>query len=150
MIMDSLEKKVPPPLVMLSCAGLMWLLRSPQKPKAKQSAAVGLFTGIFTALSGIRAFSRVKTTVNPHHPENASSLVTSGIYQYTRNPMYLGLLIVLLSWARYLNSPRAALIGTPLFMAYITRFQIQPEERTLTAIFGRDYLSYKTQVNRWV
>jgi protein-S-isoprenylcysteine O-methyltransferase Ste14 len=102
-----------------------------------------------TALSGFVAFRHAKTTVNPLSPANSSSLVTSGIYRFTRNPMYVGLALVLLAWALFLSSPWS-LLGPLVFVLYINRFQIVPEERILSGIFGEAYSAYRTKVRRWL
>lgn len=98
--------------------------------------------------AGIR-FRRANTTVNPLKPQAASSLVTAGIYRYTRNPMYLGLLFLLVAWAVLLSSP-FALLGPVAFVTYISRFQIVPEERVLAALFGAEYAAYQAGVRRWL
>ena len=82
-------------------------------------------------------------------PEAASSLVTGGIYRVTRNPMYVGLLFVLVAWAAFLWAPWA-MLGPILFVTYMNRFQIRPEERTLMRTFGDDYARYKIAVRRWL
>ena len=82
-------------------------------------------------------------------PASASSLVTSGVYGVTRNPMYVGLLFVLVAWASLLAAPWT-LIGPLVFVAYISRFQIAPEERALSTIFGDAYSQYRTRVRRWL
>ncbi len=82
-------------------------------------------------------------------PEKASKVVDTGIYAYSRNPMYLALLLVLLALASFLANI-AVLFIIPVFIAYITRFQIIPEERALTNNFGRDYLDYTNRVRRWI
>ncbi len=102
-----------------------------------------------TALAGDLAFKRARTTINPFKPQNTSSLVTSGIYRLTRNPMYLGLLMVVLGWATFLCSA-FALLGPVAFVAYIARFQIVPEERVLSAKFGSGYSEYLARVRRWL
>ncbi|HVE14432.1 MAG TPA: isoprenylcysteine carboxylmethyltransferase family protein [Elusimicrobiota bacterium] len=101
------------------------------------------------SISGIASFRRAKTTVNPMKADTASSLVTTGVYRFTRNPMYLGLLIVLAGWAVFLANPLAVLF-LPAFALYITRFQIKPEERILSKLFGSEYASYMSQVRRWI
>ena len=98
---------------------------------------------------GAREFRRAKTTVNPLHPERASSVVTSGIYRYTRNPMYVGILLVLLGCFVAFGA-LSGLVGLPIFIAYMNRFQIRPEERALQAKFGREYNEYQARVRRWV
>lgn len=153
--MSFLEHKIPPPLVCLVCAGVMWYLASYAPlldvPKSfRYIAAAGFGTaGIVVMLLGVISFHRAKTTVNPLKPETASVLVTNGIYRYTRNPMYLGMLLLLIGWAVYLSS-LVALIGAFAFWLYIERFQIRPEERALAALFGNAFAKYTSQVRRWL
>jgi protein-S-isoprenylcysteine O-methyltransferase Ste14 len=112
-------------------------------------ANVLLASGLGLALAGLLAFRRARTTVNPHKPEAASNLVVSGVYRYTRNPMYLGLMSVLLGWAVYLSAP-LTFLGPALFILVITRLQIIPEERVLSKKFGRQFTDYQCQVRRWL
>lgn len=120
-------------------------------PPFVRTVSAGAIAGCGGALAfaGKIAFGRAKTTINPLRPANASSLVTSGIYRFTRNPMYLGLLFVLVAWALYLSSA-LAFVGPYLFVLYIRRFQIAPEERVLAAKFGDAYSDYTSQVRRWL
>ena len=104
--------------------------------------------GLSISISGIVSFRRAKTTINPSKPSAASSLVTSGVYRYTRNPMYLGLSVTLMGWAVFLSNP-LALLAVPLFVLYVNRFQINPEERVLSSLFGAEYAAYKEKVRRW-
>jgi len=108
-----------------------------------------LVIGQSISISGMVAFRRAKTTMNPIKPGAASSLVSSGVYRFTRNPMYLGLSVSLLGWAMFLSNP-LALLGVPLFVLYINRFQINPEERVLSSLFGAEYTAYKEKVRRWL
>jgi protein-S-isoprenylcysteine O-methyltransferase Ste14 len=94
-------------------------------------------------------FRRRNTTVNPHRPESATALVTSGVYRWTRNPMYLGLAILLLGWAVKLGT-LSALLGPWLFVVLIQYVQIRPEEQALRTRFEKDYDDYCTRVNRWL
>lgn len=153
--MNKLELKVPPPIVTLVTATLMWLT-SRLIPGAHiyiQShvtlaifiACVGL---VFEGL-GILSFVRAKTTVNPMRPAASSSLVIAGVYRLTRNPMYLGLLLDLLAWAIYLSNGTAP-VFLVAFVLYVNKFQIKPEERALAARFGAEYESYKAKVRRWL
>jgi len=105
--------------------------------------------GVIVAILGVWAFRQAKTTVNPVTPEKASSVVTGGIYSYTRNPMYVGLTAVLVGWAIWLSVP-LAIVGPAAFMLYMTRFQIIPEERVMSSKFGRDYDDYRKRVRRWL
>ena len=153
--MQALELKVPPPVIGLLIAAAMWgvslaatVVEVPTPIRVPVAIAIAL-AGVGTAISGARAFRRAKTTVNPLKPETASFLVTSGVYRFTRNPMYLGLLMVVLGWAAFLCSA-LALLGPVAFVAYITRFQIVPEERVLIGLIGATYSEYQARVRRWL
>ncbi len=153
--MKSLELKIPPPLVMVLVAVAMWGI-SRVAPSIEIPAVVGAVVAIAIAAlglaigaAGMRLFRRARTTVSPRTLQAASSLVTSGIYRVTRNPMYLGLACMLVAWAVLLSSAWA-LLGPVIFMLYIGRFQIVPEERMLTALFGAPYTAYRSKVRRWL
>lgn len=153
--MNALELKVPPPIVALVTAAAMWgisrlgaAIEIPDLVRHIVTATLGVAGGCIS-LAGVVSFRRAETTVNPMKPENTSSLVTGGIYRVTRNPMYLGLLLVLLAWAVFLSSAWA-LVGPVAFVLYIDRFQIAPEERVMTALFGAGYFAYKARVRRWL
>jgi protein-S-isoprenylcysteine O-methyltransferase Ste14 len=153
--MQSLELKIPPPVVAVLVAIVMWgVSRATPSWDAPALARIGVALavaaiGVAFSASGVIAFRRAKTTINPTTPEAASSLVSSGVYRATRNPMYVGLLFVLLAWAVFLSSGWA-LPGPLAFAAYIRRFQITPEERVLSALFGTEYSAYKARVRRWL
>ncbi|MGX5725376.1 methyltransferase family protein [Metapseudomonas otitidis] len=152
-----LERRIPPPLVGLACASLMYGLAqvTPGLPFALPPALrlllalLVLAAGVAVCLAGALAFRQARTTVNPIHPERTSALVIRGIYHRTRNPMYLGFALMLLGWGLWLAAP-FALAGVVLFMLYIERYQIPPEERMLEQLFGADYLAYREQVRRWL
>lgn len=153
--MTALELKIPPPLVGLTIAFLMWLLaeRVPALaidggPWLGLLAAVIAGCGVLASFAGMLAFRRARTTVNPLRPETASALVTTGIYARTRNPMYLGMLLALVGWAIWLGALPAAL-GPVAFVLYITRFQIVPEERAMHRLFGAEFPPYASRVRRW-
>ena len=152
--MRILENRIPPPLVAAIFAAAMWIA-SLYAPAHEVSEAVriglafsALAAGLFVCLSGVVSFRRAKTTVNPLKPEKASSLVVSGVYRYSRNPMYLGFSLILIALAIYLYTP-IALIGVVCFVMYINRFQIAPEERALESLFGAEFTAYKRRVRRW-
>jgi protein-S-isoprenylcysteine O-methyltransferase Ste14 len=153
--MSSLELKIPPPAVALAFGIVMWLVAMlTQAPHL--SVPFTTYAGILLALlgqgvgiAGMVAFRKAKTTINPVSPANASSLVARGIFRYTRNPMYVGWLLTLLGWAAYLSSLFSVLF-VPLFMLYIQRCQIEPEERALAQKFGKEYAAYKSAVRRWL
>jgi protein-S-isoprenylcysteine O-methyltransferase Ste14 len=150
-----LDNRIPPPLVALIIAICMWLaarwLPATPLPQALTYtvATACLLVGIAFSLLGMRSFRRAGTTVNPVNIENASSLVTSGIYGVTRNPMYVGVTLDLCAWALFLDCVWT-LAGPAVFAAYTTRFQILPEERMLTVKFGEAYRAYCGRVRRWL
>jgi protein-S-isoprenylcysteine O-methyltransferase Ste14 len=153
--MPSLELKIPPPAVGLLVAVAMGMASRygvldvvPPEWRIGAALAVAAIGAAFD-VAGIIAFWRAKTTVNPMKPENSAALVSSGVYRITRNPMYVGMAFILLAWAVYLASPWA-LFGPLAFAAYITRFQIQPEERVLAARFGAEFARYRVRVRRWL
>jgi len=153
--MRALELKVPPPVVALLVGAAMWFA-TPQRASLELPLVVRIvafvviaLAGGATALAGDREFKRARTTINPFKPENSTALVTSGIYRFTRNPMYVGLTLVLLGWAAFLGSAWA-LLGPLIFVLYISRFQIGPEERVLSAKFGAAYTEYTARVRRWL
>jgi len=115
---------------------------------ATVAIALALLGGTI-ALAGIIAFRRHGTTVNPMQPQETTSFVRTGIYRITRNPMYLGLAATLVAWAVYLGNT-AALLLLVAFVAYMTEFQIKPEERALLMKFGPEYADYKSMVRRWL
>lgn len=153
--MNALENRVPPPLVAVLIAILMGIAarHAPGFDLAlfwrlALSLPI-LLVGLGVCLAGVVSFHHARTTVNPLRPDRASALVDGGIYQHTRNPMYLGFAIILVAWALALASP-LTLLGTVTFLLYMNRFQIAPEERALRKLFGDDFVNYCQRVRRWV
>jgi protein-S-isoprenylcysteine O-methyltransferase Ste14 len=153
--LHALDLKIPPPIVTLLVAAAMWAvartsagMEMPTLVRVGAALACAI-AGVGIAMAGVIGFRRAGTTVNPKKPNAASSLVTGGVYRFTRNPMYLGLCLVLLAWALFLSSP-LAFLGPVLFILYINRFQVAPEETALSAIFGEAFADYKAKVRRWI
>jgi protein-S-isoprenylcysteine O-methyltransferase Ste14 len=150
-----MELRIPPPIVGIVIGAGMWAMAHAlpmlQMPKFARLAGTATLAvvGVVIALGGVVSFRRAKTTVNPLKPETSASLVTSGVYSFTRNPMYLGMAMVLLAWSVFLSSAWS-LVGPLLFASYITRFQIIPEERVLDKLFGASFAEYKKRVRRWI
>lgn len=153
--MKLLENKIPPPVVTILFAILMWgISRWGYVVEPRGSAAWVLIcmlicVGLGFAVAGVRSFRAAATTVNPLKPEAASALVTAGVYQVTRNPMYVGLAFLLLAWGVYLGS-FWAFAAVPAYIAYISRFQIVPEEQALLRLFGTEFENYMAKVRRWL
>jgi protein-S-isoprenylcysteine O-methyltransferase Ste14 len=151
----ALELKIPPVVLWLLTGLVIWgvaragpALHVPL-PGRRVAAALLALAGVAIGVAGVAAFRLSRTTVDPRRPDAATSLVTGGPYRWSRNPMYLGLLLMLAGWALYLSSP-LALVLLPAFVAYMNRFQIEPEERAMRLKYGRDYEAYTRSVRRWI
>ena len=153
--MGRLELKVPPALVLVVAAlairGLAMLApwASFPLPGARWIAVALIVTGVAVAGLGAIEFGRQRTTLDPMHPDKARSLVTSGVFRLSRNPMYLGFLLALLggvAWA----ANALALLPVLAFVLYLTRFQIIPEERWMQRQFGDAYALYRSRTRRWL
>jgi protein-S-isoprenylcysteine O-methyltransferase Ste14 len=149
------KPRVPPPILMLLAAAVMWalnrwlplahLIRSPWNRVGALPAAMGFAI----AIAALVRFAQARTTVNPMDPSKATQLVTDGVFQFSRNPMYLGMALLLIGWALWLGSVSPWLIP-PLFISVITRVQIIPEENALERLFGSPYSAYRGRVARWI
>ncbi len=146
---------LPPPGVVALTATMMWLtgqqaggwsvVFSGQRPLA----LLMLLTALVAMLLAVWQLHRARTTVLPFNPGNSSSLVTGGIFRYSRNPIYLGDLLLLLAWALWIGN-FLSLLWLPLFIGYMNKVQIAAEEKALAAKFGADYLDYCHRVRRWL
>jgi len=140
--------------MLLTAAG-MWGAAKLQSPIFIEPALrVGLLllfnlTALVFGVSGIIAFRRARTTIDPIQIDRASRVVTGGIYCITRNPMYVGLTALLTMWAVQLAAP-LALLGPVFFVLFTHHLQILPEERLLSAKFGKEYDEYRQRVRRWL
>ena len=153
--MNALALKVPPVAQVIITAAAMYgvskmvpALTFSLNGSTALAVALGVM-GLSLGIMGVTQFRIAQTTPNPQALEKVSSLVTSGVYQYSRNPMYVGLVLILLGWAFYL-SHLLAFVLLPIFILYMTRFQIQPEERMMAQKFGKTYQDYLNKVRRWI
>ncbi|MBU2970844.1 isoprenylcysteine carboxylmethyltransferase family protein [Pseudoalteromonas sp. C2R02] len=153
--MDKFKNRVPPPIVMLIFAVLMWGI-SQISINIEMSYLIRMLSlltlilfGMLFCIAGVVSFKLAKTTTNPLKPEAATSLVVSGIYKYSRNPMYLGFALFLLAWSVYLAS-MLSILGVVVFVCYMNQFQIMPEEAALNKVFGDEFEQYKSKVRRWL
>jgi protein-S-isoprenylcysteine O-methyltransferase Ste14 len=150
-----MKTAIPPPVVMLIGALLTWGIRRiwPEMgvfiPGRRVIYWTLLIAGLLVAVAGVWEFRRARTTVNPMRPTNASSLVTSGIYRFTRNPMYVGDVLILLAVVVFFSNP-LGLAGVVLFIVWMNLLQIPAEERALRERFGAAYADYCRKVRRWV
>lgn len=153
--MQRLELKIPPVVQVLVVAGLMWALAATAPsldftfPWSSLVALVIAATGFAFALLGVLEFRSAGTTVDPRVPDQSSSLVVRGVFRISRNPMYVGFLLVLIAWGIFLRN-LAGLALLPAFVVYMNRFQILPEERNMRAKFGEAYHQYEAKVRRWI
>jgi len=153
--MTWLELKIPPLLVLVIFAALMWAMRV-SLPElcydfayAPHTLVIFSLAGVVVALAGVIEFRRQNTTVDPTQPSKCSDLVTSGIYAFSRNPMYLGFLLLLVAWASYLSHALVWLL-LPVFVWYLNRFQIELEEQALSQLFPETFPKYRQVVGRWI
>jgi len=150
-----LELRIPPPVVALIFAGPMALcaqalptLSVPVPRRVELAFAVAVL-GLGVDVVAVVSFVYAKTTINPRAPDASRSLVMSGIYSVTRNPMYVGLTLLLTAWGLYLSNALALFLVIG-FATYLTRYQIRPEERVLREKFGPAYDNYARRVRRWI
>ena len=150
-----LELKIPP-LIQVFLVGFGMLAISRLIPSLTLSIPASISIGVvvvligaIVALAGVLEFRKVKTTVDPRYPQKSEILVITGIYKISRNPMYLGFLILLFGWFVILENV-ATLLLLPIFLLYINQFQIKPEEKFLLKKFGSDFSQYCNKVRRWI
>lgn len=148
---------IPPPLVLLICGALMWLTARiwPSVdftfPYNTLVFWIVLLAGLSLLMAGVARIMKHKTVIHPDRDSlpKATVLVTTGVFRYTRNPIYLGMAIMLMAWTIYVENWLSAVVVI-IFVAFITRYQIRPEEEVLEKIFGAEYVRYKKKVRRWV
>ena len=153
--MKWLELKIIPPLVTFIIGVLMWLVAKftpsfsvPENYKLILALII-VIDGVVLLLIGAYFIKKAKTTINPMRPDKSSALVTNGLYRFSRNPIYLADLVILIGWGVFLANI-FSLSMIILFVLYMNRFQIIPEERFLEEKFGKDYLDYKAKARRWI
>jgi protein-S-isoprenylcysteine O-methyltransferase Ste14 len=150
-----LETRIPPLLLTILFADLMLFFAELNTLPITRSlytsalAIICLCGSVVLLGFSLKALHQAKTTLDPHHPEHSTRLVQEGVYRFTRNPIYVAFLLLLLAWG-FLLADLLALVSVYLFVMYMNRFQIEPEETALEAHFGTDYLLYCARVNRWL
>ena len=148
-----MNNRIPPPIVTLICGISIYYSKSFFNQFLNFSNnGISLFLlifGLIIFISAVGSFRKQKTTVNPLKPKQASSLVTSGIFRFSRNPMYLGMLIILLSISFKFNLLGGIIISLSFFI-FITKFQILPEEEAMNELFGDKFTQYSNTTRRWI
>ncbi len=153
--MKILKLKILPAFQVLIYGSIIWLLgeyypmATINLPSNSLVAIVLIVLGAFMVLIGGIAFRKARTTVDPRNPHNSSSLVIVGIYRYTRNPMYVGMLMSLLGLVVYVGNVSGVFV-LPFFIWSMNELQIKWEEKALLEKFGESYREYKNRVRRWV
>ena len=148
-----MNNKIPPPIVTFICGIVIYFSKTFFNQFFSYSNnTISLFLlifGLVVFISAVKSFRTHKTTVNPLEPRKASSLVTSGIFKFSRNPMYLGMLIILLSISFKFNLI-GGMISSLFFYIFITKFQIIPEEVAMKELFGNEFIDYEKKTRRWI
>jgi protein-S-isoprenylcysteine O-methyltransferase Ste14 len=148
-----METKIPPPIVTLIFGFATYLSRKIfPEIEIQYSSFFGIFLlllGFFILISAVKLFRNDKTTVNPLSPEQATKLVSNGIFKLSRNQMYLGMAVILASVAVFFNII-GGIISMALFCLYITKFQIIPEEKAMKELFAQDFEQYMQATRRWI
>ena len=148
-----MNTKIPPPIVTATFGLIIYFSKSFSPgysfENSNMISVIFLLFGLGIFSAAVQSFKKHKTTINPLSPDKASSLVNSGIFSYSRNPMYLGMLLILLSVSFKFNISGGLFISF-LFKIYITRFQIIPEEEAMAKLFGEEFITYKNQTRRWI
>ena len=151
--MINMKTKIPPPLVTLIFGSLIFLTKNifPEIKVTNNIALGSLFIlfGILIASLSIGLFRKYRTTITPINPKSATKLITSGIYKFSRNPMYFSLLLLLIGIS-IMTNPIGGFIFIPLFILYLNLFQILPEEKAMTDLFKDEFLEYKDSIRRWI
>lgn len=155
-VLTRLETRLPPPVLLLLLGIVLWLSRTDGSiPSDFSSDGVGtlggllMLCGVMLNLAPKRGFRLLGTTVNPMRPQRSTRLVTGGLYRYSRNPMYLGQVLVLVGWGAFLHN-MWVIAAVAFQLAWLTVLQIRPEERALQRCFGDAYQAYCMRVRRWL
>ena len=147
--------RIPPLIQYLLCASLVWAISrflpsfTVNHVILKGAGGLLLLCGITLLSSAVLAFIKHKTSVNPVNLDQTQYLVTNGFYRYSRNPMYLGFLLLLIGQAALLTN-LTALIAPLIFYTVMNTIQIKPEEKALTLKFGEAYRAYCQKTRRWL
>jgi len=145
--------KIPPPILVIILTSLVYFsstkLELIHLPYRQSVSVIILIIGLIVIISPVINFIKSKTTVNPVKFKNVNTLVTTGIYRYSRNPMYLGMILIIISTTvYYLNF--MSVFSPLIFYIWINKFQISREEIFLEDKFGNEYLKYKSETRRWI
>lgn len=146
-----LSLKIPPPVYLVLGGAVIYAAsrRQERKPGYRWLGLPLVVLGLSLDIHALLVFRKRKTTPNPYHPDKAEQLVVEGAYRFTRNPMYLGMALILSGWS-LLRVSLSGLAVVPAFIWILNQVQILPEEQFLARKFGRPYRQYLKQVRRWL
>lgn len=148
-----MNNKIPPPIVTLICALIIYFsslfFPSYTFPLFNALSILILGSGLLLIFFAVKSFKKAQTTINPLQPDLASLLVTEGVFKYSRNPMYLGMLFILIFISLRFNLIGGSLVALG-FVIYITKYQIVPEEIAMVKLFNDKFIAYKSRVRRWL
>ena len=143
---------IPPPIVTIVFLFVIFFTKDLFRFSVTLPSSLGfiiILAGLVIIFIAARQFKAANTTINPIKPKNASVLVSKGIFSYSRNPMYLGMLLIIIGFS-IIHSLMAVLVIMPLWVIYITNFQIIPEEEAMEILFKEDFLNYCKKTRRWI
>ena len=148
-----LKTKIPPPVIALFFIALLYLstylIPAFRIDYQTILAVICLVAGFSPVGIAFFQFKKKDTTLDPRKPENSTELVVSGVFKYSRNPMYAGLTMVLVSACLFLGA-WSGLVLIPVFILVINRLQILPEEQAMKKLYGKQYAEYCKNVRRWI
>ena len=143
---------IPPPIVTIVFLFVIFFTKDLFRFSVTLPSSLGfiiIFTGLVIIFIAARQFKAANTTINPIKPENASVLVSKGIFSYSRNPMYLGMLLIIIGFS-IIHNFLAIIVIMPIWIIYMTYFQIIPEEEAMEIVFEEDFVNYCKKTRRWI
>ena len=143
---------IPPPIVTIVFLFVIFFTKDIFRFSIELPTLLGYITivaGLIIIFVAAKQFKAVNTTINPTKPETASVLVSNGVFSYSRNPMYLGMLIIIIGFS-IIHNLIAIIVFMPLWIIYMINFQIIPEEEAMKILFKEEFLNYSKKTRRWI
>ena len=148
-----MKTKIPPPIIALVMIAIIYLSSLIIEPITFGYQTVisilVVVIGLSCAIPSFRLFAKHKTTISPFTPSETTALVTEGMYRYSRNPMYLGLVLLTIAATIFFGT-WLGVVFVVAFIFLLNFLQILPEEEALLDIFGEEYVEYQKKVRRWI
>ena len=148
-----MKTKIPPPIIALVMIAIIYLSSLIVEPITfgyqTLISILVVVIGLAWAIPSFRLFAKYKTTISPFTPSETTALVTDGMYRYSRNPMYLGLVLLTIAATIFFGTWLGVVIVVA-FIFLLNFLQILPEEKALLDIFGEEYVEYQKKVRRWI